>query len=91
MQDTRGEEGVDLSHPLVLLEEREEQLAVWRALEALTPGFREILLMKYIEGCSYEEISERLDIPQGTVMSRLYHARKAFRDTYAKDPQTADR
>lgn len=91
IQDTPEEEGVNPSHPGILLEQREEQLTVWHALEALTPEFREILIMKYVEGCSYEQISERLDIPRGTVMSRLYHARKAFRDRYTKVTDSEDR
>jgi len=78
------EEGTDANLPDVLMEQREEQTAVWGALGMLKPGFREILLMKYMEGASYEQISERLAIPRGTVMSRLYHARKAFRDTYTR-------
>ncbi|MCA1639773.1 MAG: hypothetical protein LC768_15845 [Acidobacteria bacterium] len=32
--------------------------------------------MKYLDGLSYEELSERLKIPRGTVMSRLYYVRK---------------
>ncbi len=50
----------------------------------MTPEFREILVMKYIEGLNYREISVLLDIPKGTVMSRLYHARKTFRKEYMK-------
>ena len=46
----------------------------------LTPQFREILMLKHLDGLSYEEIAEKLDIPVGTVMSRLYHARLKFRE-----------
>jgi RNA polymerase sigma-70 factor (ECF subfamily) len=45
------------------------------ALEALPPKHREILWLREVEGLSYEELSEVLDIPKGTVMSRLFHAR----------------
>jgi RNA polymerase sigma-70 factor, ECF subfamily len=48
------------------------------ALEALSESHRAILLMREVEGLSYEELSEALDIPKGTVMSRLFHARKNF-------------
>ncbi len=36
---------------------------------------RAILLLREIEGMSYEDLSRTLDIPKGTVMSRLFHAR----------------
>ena len=64
------------------LEKREEQRTVWRVLQKLQPEFREILIMKYIQGLRYAEISILLCIPRGTVMSRLYYARKAFKETY---------
>jgi len=41
--------------------------------------FREILLLCEVEEMSYEEIAQVLAIPIGTVMSRLYRARKALR------------
>lgn len=48
------------------------------AMEELKPEFREILLMKHYQDMAYREIAEALDIPIGTVMSRLFHARKAL-------------
>ena len=45
------------------------------ALETLSPNHRAILLLREIEGLSYEEIARVLRIPKGTVMSRLFHAR----------------
>jgi RNA polymerase sigma-70 factor, ECF subfamily len=70
--------------PSELLEQREEQVRVWRALQQLAPECKEILVMKYIEGKRYHEISARLHIPMGTVMSRLYNARKSFRDSFVR-------
>ncbi len=72
------------NNPAFLLEKQEEQMKVWHILKQLNPEFREVLIMKYIEGSRYNEISKRLEIPPGTVMSRLYHARRAFRDEYLK-------
>lgn len=51
------------------------------ALEVLTDSHREILLLRELEGLSYSEISEILDVPTGTVMSRLFHARKKMQKT----------
>lgn len=71
----------------VLLEARQDQLQVWHALRQLKAEFREILVMKYIEDLSYDDIAQRLQIPRGTVMSRLYHARKAFAEHSDSTPE----
>jgi RNA polymerase sigma-70 factor (ECF subfamily) len=49
-----------------------------RALQRLSPQHGEILRLKYFAELSYAEIAEALDIPKGTVMSRLHLARKAL-------------
>ena len=51
-------------------------LALENALRALDVEDREIVTLKYFDGLSYNELAERLQIPKGTVMSRLFHARK---------------
>ena len=48
------------------------------ALEALPEQFRIAVLLADIEGFSYKEIAEMLDVPIGTVMSRLHRGRKAL-------------
>lgn len=68
--------------PDSLLAKQEEEQLVRRTLDSLEVDTREILNMKYIQGTSYEAIAQLLNIPRGTVMSRLFHARKAFRDKY---------
>jgi RNA polymerase sigma-70 factor (ECF subfamily) len=45
------------------------------AIDALDPRYREVLLLWAVEGLKYREIAEVLDMPLGTVMSRLYRAR----------------
>jgi RNA polymerase sigma-70 factor, ECF subfamily len=74
--------GIDADSPEKLLETREDQELVQSAMEALKPEHREILVLKYYLEHSYEEIARMLDIPRGTVMSRLYHARIALREEY---------
>lgn len=64
------------------LEEAEQNDLIWSVLFALKAEHREILLFKYIQCLSYDEIMRQLGIPRGTVMSRLFHARKAFREKY---------
>ena len=63
----------------ILLQRSDEQL-VQRALEQLPVAYREILLLCEVEEMSYQEISNTLVIPMGTVMSRLSRARKALRN-----------
>jgi len=46
------------------------------ALDGLSDDFREVVLLADVEGFSYREIAEIMDIPVGTVMSRLYRARR---------------
>ncbi len=51
-----------------------------RAIDELKPEFRDILIMKHLEEMPYKDIAEALEIPIGTVMSRLFHARKALKN-----------
>jgi RNA polymerase sigma factor (sigma-70 family) len=54
------------------------------ALEQLPMEFREVLILRELEGLSYKEISEVADAPIGTVMSRLARARKQLQDCLAR-------
>ncbi|WP_062261762.1 RNA polymerase sigma factor [Endozoicomonas arenosclerae] len=54
------------------------------AISALPCEFREVLLFRDVEGLSYQEISEILDIPKGTVMSRLSRARRMLSSALIK-------
>jgi RNA polymerase sigma-70 factor (ECF subfamily) len=74
--------GIDPNDPASLVQRGEDRESVRIALEGLEAGHREILTLKYILGHPYEQIAGLLDIPRGTVMSRLYHARLAFRKRY---------
>ena len=52
---------------------------IQQALDGLPDDFRLVLVMFYYEQCSYREISEKLDVPMGTVMSRLARAKGRLR------------
>ena len=54
----------------------DETIALERALMSLDRDEREIVMLKYFDGLSYDELAERLQIPRGTVMSRLFYARR---------------
>lgn len=53
---------------------------LWKGLEKIGAEHREILVLKELEGFRYAEIASILEIPEGTVASRLFHARHALRD-----------
>jgi RNA polymerase sigma-70 factor, ECF subfamily len=55
---------------------RELAAKIHEALATLPEKHRTILVLREVEGLSYEELAERLGIHKGTVMSRLFHARK---------------
>lgn len=65
--------------PLDALESEERKRIVRAAITRLSDDHREIIVLKTFKDLSYKEIAEVLDIPIGTVMSRLFYARQALR------------
>ena len=49
------------------------------ALDRLRSDERELIVLKHLDGWTYDELAERLEIPRGTVMSRLFHARQRLK------------
>ena len=66
--------------PELLVSEREQILQLQKAVLALPEASRAVLVLREYEGLSYNEISSTLDIPIGTVMSRLNYARKLLKE-----------
>ena len=64
--------------PLAALSQRRQEAAIREALGRVSAEHRDVLVMRHFEDLSYAEIGELLQVPQGTVMSRLYRARKAL-------------
>jgi len=64
--------------PEALLASKEIALAVNAAIEALSDDLRQAITLREIEGLSYEEISELMNCPIGTVRSRIFRAREAI-------------
>lgn len=62
-------------NPETLLLQKHERARLDRAIEELSPVFREVLVLRELEELSYAEIAQVADIPIGTVMSRLARAR----------------
>jgi RNA polymerase sigma-70 factor (ECF subfamily) len=68
-------------NPEQALSRNDNRNLVRRALKDLPPRHREVLILRELEGMSYKEISEIIDMPAGTVMSRLARARDGFRQS----------
>lgn len=73
-----GNEPTTDETPESVLAAKEIALAVNRALDDLPEDLRQALTLREIEGLSYEEISEVMDCPIGTVRSRIFRAREAI-------------
>lgn len=77
------DEGAQSAEGRLLDDERSQ--AVSRAIAALPDDLREIIELRHFQDLSYEAIAGVLECPAGTVMSRLYRARKQLRAQLAQD------
>lgn len=66
--------------PEARMEQQEQAAEVRRALARLSEEHRTILILREIDECTYEQIAEMLDLPIGTIRSRLHRARLQLRD-----------
>lgn len=64
------------ANPEEVLEQNEQSALLWKALNRLKEKDREIIILKEFQEMAYREMAEVLDIPEGSVMSRLFYARK---------------
>jgi RNA polymerase sigma factor (sigma-70 family) len=80
--DSRADASLDPEAQMIQQQTVEQ---VRRALETLPADFREVLVLRELEGLSYKEIAAIVGIPIGTVMSRLARARDRLRDTLRGD------
>jgi len=94
-----ADEGTDLplvarlgGDPVQTLRRREIAERIQAALDALPPYHRGVIVMRELEGLSYEEMAGVMGVSKGTIMSRLFHARqklqKALADCYAEEEGT---
>jgi RNA polymerase sigma-70 factor (ECF subfamily) len=80
-REATGREPIDLGEsPGERLERLERQRQVRQAIAGLPEEFRAVVVLREIEGFCYETIAEVLDLPVGTVRSRLHRARAQLRD-----------
>jgi RNA polymerase sigma factor (sigma-70 family) len=69
----------DATNPATLVLQNADHQMVHQALEQLPVEFREVVILRDLEGFSYKEIAEIAKIPPGTVMSRLARARERLK------------
>ncbi len=62
--------------PELTLLSKIRQKRIIQAIESLRPKFKEVIILSDIDGYTYEEIAQKLNIPIGTVKSRIYNAKK---------------
>jgi RNA polymerase sigma-70 factor, ECF subfamily len=84
---------IDGADPLDVMRRREIAERIRSALDALPVIHRSVILMREVEGMSYEEMAQAAGVSKGTIMSRLFHARqklqRALADCYAEDGRGA--
>jgi RNA polymerase sigma-70 factor, ECF subfamily len=80
---------IDGADPLDVLRRAEIRNKLEAALDALPPYHRGVIVMREVEGMSYEEMAEAMGVSKGTIMSRLFHARqklqRSLADCYAEE------
>ncbi|MDP9290748.1 MAG: sigma-70 family RNA polymerase sigma factor [Verrucomicrobiota bacterium] len=77
-------------NPQVLIERSANVEAVRRAIEKLPVEFREVIVLRELEECSYKEIADVAGVPIGTVMSRLARARKQLQEVLSEDSEAGN-
>jgi RNA polymerase sigma-70 factor (ECF subfamily) len=60
----------------------EEAETIQKCLSKLSQSHAEVITLRFFEGYKYEEIAKALDLPIGTIMSRIYNAREKFREAW---------
>ncbi len=74
-------------HPEAAVEAESERAALLKAIDELPLEFREVIVLRELEGLSYKEISDVAGVPVGTVMSRLSRARRRLEQALCADPE----
>lgn len=79
--EERGEFFADKGDSPEMLSTREEDAKIlWDGINRLPVEYRSPLILREIEGASYDDIAEMLDVPVGTIRSRLHRARIALKE-----------
>ncbi len=88
----KAEEGTDQTHLTPVVDgadpgrtaaRKELAAELQAALDTLPEHHRQVILLREVEGLSYEEIAKIMNVPKGTIMSRLFHARRKMQRALA--------
>lgn len=69
--------------PLEMVQRSELSARIRAALDELPPYHRGVIVMRELQGMSYEEMAETMGVSKGTIMSRLFHARRKLQASLA--------
>ena len=69
--------------PMGMVRRREIAERIQEALDALPPYHRAVIVMREVEGMSYQQMAEAMQVSKGTIMSRLFHARQKLQRALA--------
>lgn len=75
--------------PSRTLERKQLYARIMDAMQELPEDQRQVILLRELEGLAYKEIAEVMEVPEGTVMSRLYYARKKLQKLLAEEREKA--
>jgi RNA polymerase sigma-70 factor (ECF subfamily) len=74
---------MDGADPIDVVRRREIAARLQTALDALPSYHRAVIVMREIDGLSYEEMAQAMSVSKGTIMSRLFHARQKLQRALA--------
>jgi RNA polymerase sigma-70 factor (ECF subfamily) len=83
--------GDEASDPAVLAARRVDQEQVRQALEELPPQLQEVIVLRELEGLSYQQIATVVEVPIGTVMSRISRGRQQLQRRLAACGEEGER
>lgn len=75
-EETEHSDAIADEHPEAALSRSEAKATLAGALDRMSPDLREVIVLRELQGLSYDEMSEVIGVPLGTVMSRLSRARQ---------------
>ena len=84
LQGAKGVTFAEVARPDDMAQGRQMEVLVQRAIANIEPDFREVLILREIEGLSYDEIAEVTGVAVGTVKSRIHRARTMLKSAIEK-------
>lgn len=89
-EDVQPADRSEFSRPTEFIERREEEEKLRKALGEVSVEHRLVLILKEIDGLRYDEMAEALDVPIGTIRSRLHRARLELREVLERMEPSAE-